>query len=411
MLGGLQPAAVALLAAALLTLGGCSNPEPVRAGNDGAAPSVPTVGVTSVVRKPVARQLTVSAELVPYQETDVWAKESGYVTDLRVDYGSRVKKGDVMAVLEIPELEAQLKQDEAAISNAKDAVSRAQHVVDQQEAQRVPIHANADRLASVSNSHPGLVAQQEIDNAQGQDLALASQIEAGKAAVQAAKSMLDEADAHLERDKALFAYAKIIAPFDGVVTQRYANQGALMQAGTSSPSATPLVKLSEDDVFRLVIPVPESYVKYIRLGDPVSIQITSQDKTCTGTVKRFSADVSSETRTMHTEVELLNPTHALIPGLYAEATLTLDRKNDALVLPLQAVTQSNGEARVFLVNADNTLEERRINIGMQTASDVEVLKGLQMGDRVVVSDRSSLKNGMQVKSQVVDLQQYKATQQ
>jgi multidrug resistance efflux pump len=91
-----------------------------------------------------------------------------------------VKKGDVMAVLEIPELEAQIKQDEAAIANAKDAVTRAQHVVEQVEAQRVPIHQNADRLASVAKSNPGLVAQQEIDNAQGQDLALASQVEAGE---------------------------------------------------------------------------------------------------------------------------------------------------------------------------------------------------------------------------------------
>ena len=93
--------ATLLLATALLTLGGCSKPESVRAG----APSIPTVGVTTVVRKPVARQLTVSSELVPYQETDVFAKESGYVTDLRVDYGTCVKKGNVMAVLEIPELE------------------------------------------------------------------------------------------------------------------------------------------------------------------------------------------------------------------------------------------------------------------------------------------------------------------
>jgi RND family efflux transporter MFP subunit len=374
-------------------------------------PNLPSVGVTSVVRKPVMRQLTVSSELVPYQETDVWAKESGYVTDLRVDYGSRVKKGDVMAVLEIPELEAQIKQDEAAIANAKDAVSRAQHVVDQQEAQRVPIHANADRLASVSKSHPGLVAQQEVDNAQGQDLALASQVEAGKAAVQAAKSILDEANAHLERDKALFAYAKITAPFDGVVTQRYANLGALMQAGTGSPSATPLVKLSEDDVFRLVIPVPESYVKYIRLGDPVQVLITSQDKTYTGTVKRFSADVSADTRTMHTEVELLNPNHVLIPGLYAEATLTLDRKNDAMVLPLQAISQANGQVTVFVVNSNDTLEERKIAAGIQTAGYIEILSGLAMGDRVVVSDRSSLKNGMRVRAQVVDIDQYKATQQ
>src|SRR5208283_5443457 len=115
------------------------------------------------------------------------AKESGYVTDLRVDYGSRVKKGDVMAVLEIPELEAQLKQDQASIDNATEAVLRAQHVVDQIEAQRVPVHQNAERLAHVNKPGQVLVAQQEIDNAQGQDLALAAQVEAAKSAVQANK--------------------------------------------------------------------------------------------------------------------------------------------------------------------------------------------------------------------------------
>src|ERR1700691_3248047 len=149
------PAAV-VLTAALLVLGACSKTEPVRAGNGDTA-AIPAVGVTSVTGKPMMRQLTVSSELVPYQETDVWAKESGYVSDLRVDYGSRVKKGDLMAVLEIPELEAQLKQDQAAINNASEAVSRAQHLVEQTEAQRVPIRQNADRLATVGKANPGLV--------------------------------------------------------------------------------------------------------------------------------------------------------------------------------------------------------------------------------------------------------------
>lgn len=402
---------IAALLALIACLGACSKTAPVRAGDDAGTAAIPAVGITSVTRKPMSRQLTVSSELVPYQETDVWAKESGYVTDLRVDYGTRVKKGDLMAVLEIPELEAQIKQDQAAIANANDAVTRAEHVEKQVEAQRIPIHQNADRLASVAKSNPGLVAQQEVDNALGQDLALASQVEAGKSAVQAAKSALDEASAHLEHDKALFSYARITAPFDGIVTQRYANLGALMQAGTGSPTATPLVRLSEDNVFRLVIPVPESYVKYIKLGDPVQVHVTSQDKTFTGTVKRFAGDVSADTRTMHTEVELLNPSHVLMPGLYAEATLTLDRKNDALVLPIQAVTQANGQVTVFLVNSNNSLEERKIVTGMQTANDIEIVSGLQMGDRVVVSDRSGLKNGMPVKPQQVDVEQYKATQQ
>jgi RND family efflux transporter MFP subunit len=406
----LAPISVALIALAAC-LSSCSGVQKVRAGNGATPDTIPTVGIAAVTRGPVMRQITVSSELVPYQETDVWAKESGYVTDLRVDYGSRVKKGDVMAVLEIPELEAQIKQDQAAIANANDAVLHAQHELDRAEAQRVPIHANADRLTSVGRTHPGLVAQQEIDNAQGQDLALASQVEAAKSAVQAAKSALDEASAHLERDRALFSYAKITAPFDGVVTQRFANLGALMQAGTGSPTATPLVRLSEDDIFRLVIPVPEAYVKFIRLGDPVEVRISSQDRTVTGTVKRFSADVAADTRTMHTEVELLNPNHQLMPGLYAEATLTLERRNNALVLPLQAVTQANGQVTALVVNADDTLEERRIEPGLQTANEMEILSGLKLGDRVVVSDRSGLKSGMQVKAQEVHLDRYKAAQQ
>lgn len=407
----LEHCTLAVVATALGLLVSCSRTEPVRASDTGQTPNVTSVGVVTVTRRPIMRQLTVSSELVPYQETDVWAKESGYVKDLRVDYGSRVKKGDVMAVLEIPELEAQLKQDRAGITNAQEAVNRAQRVVDQMEAQRKPVHENADRLRSVSKTTPGLVAEQEIDNAEGQDLALASQIEAGKAAVQAARSALDEANAHLERDQALFSYSKITAPFDGVVTQRYANMGALMQAGTSSPSATPLVRLSEDETFRLVIPVAESYVRYIRIGDPVNVQVPSLDRNFRGTVTRVSDDVATDTRTMHTEVELQNQGHVLMPGLFAEATLTLDRKNDALVLPLQAVNQANGQVSVFVVGSNDVLEERKIEPGIQSANEIEVLDGLAQGDRVVVSDRSGLKSGMHVNPQTVDIQQFETAQQ
>jgi len=397
--------------ALIACLGGCSRTAPVHAGNGSEPEAIPTVGVTSVRRKPMMRQLTVSSELVPYQETDVFAKESGYVKDLLVDYGSRVKKGELMAVLDIPELQIQLKQDEAAIANANDAVNHAQHEVDRLEAQLVPLKAQADRLAGVAKTRPGLVAQQEIDDAQGKGLAMAAQVESGKSALQSAQSQRDEAKAKLERDKALFDYARITAPFDGVVTQRYANLGALMQAGTSSSTqAMPLVRLSQDDIFRLVIPVPESYVKYIRIGDPVQVRVTSLDKVVTGTVKRFSADVAADTRTMHTEVEVLNPSHALLPGLYAEATLTLEHKDAALTLPLQAVTQAGGKATVFFVDADNTLRERTVVTGIQTANDIEIVSGLNPGDRVVISDRSGLKDGARVKPQELEVQEYQGAQ-
>jgi RND family efflux transporter MFP subunit len=391
----------------LVCLGACSKSQVVGAGVGDEPEAATTVGVTPVIRKPMMRQLTVSSELVPFQEIDVYAKESGYVKELLVDYGSRVQKGQLMAVLEIPELEIQLQQDTAAIASAAERVTHAQHESERLEAQHQVVHLQSDRLSGVAKTRPGLVAQQEIDDAQGKDLALEAQVEGGKSAYETAKSQLDEAKAKLDRDKVMFDYARITAPFAGIVTQRYANLGTLMQAGTSSSTqAMPLVRLSQDDLFRLVIPVPESYVKYIRVNDPVEVHVPSLDKVVPGKVARFSVDVTADTRTMHTEVDVLNPSHSLMPGLYAEATLTLERKNSALVLPLQAVNQAGDQATIFLVDPNNTLQERKIVIGLQTATDAEVLSGLNEGDRVVISDRSALKAGMHVKPQAVEVLQY-----
>ena len=401
-----QAFALPVFLALLACLGACSRSPAVTAAN--APEALTSVGVAPVSRKPMMRQLVLSSELVPYQEIDVYAKESGYVKDLLVDYGTRVEKGQLMAVLEIPELEAALQQDAAAIASAAERVTHSQRDVDRLEAQGKPVHEYADRIASVATKQPGLVAQQELDDAQGKDFALQAQVEAGKSAYQTALSQEEEAKAKQRGDQVLFAYARITAPFAGIVTQRFANLGTLMQAGTSSSTqAMPLVRLSQDDRFRLVIPVPESYVKYIRLNDPVQVRVPSLDKVVPGVVARFSDDVAADTRTMHTEVDVLNPSHVLMPGLYAEATLTLDRKDDALVVPLQAVNQTGNQAVVFLVDSNNALQERTITLGIQSATDAEVLSGLKDGDRVVVSDRSGLKGGLHVKPQAVDMSQYR----
>jgi multidrug efflux pump subunit AcrA (membrane-fusion protein) len=223
------------LPAVVLTgsLGGCSTPQNVRAGGT-AVESATTVGVTPVTRKPISRQLTLSSELVPFQEIDVYAKQSGYVRDLKVDFGSRVEKGQLMATLEIPELEAQLMQDAAAIKRDAEQVTRAQSQVVSLEAQHKVYHLQAERMKGVVEKQPGLLAQQEIDNAVGKDLEAEAQVEAGKSAIEAAESQLEQAKAKEQQDRVLFEYSQIKAPFAGVVTQRYANLGALMQAGTTS---------------------------------------------------------------------------------------------------------------------------------------------------------------------------------
>lgn len=398
-------ACAAMIAAALSS---CGRDDVARAGGTNSkVNSLPVVAVTKVARRPLARYLTISSELVPFQEIDVYAKESGFVSKLYVDYGSHVKSGQLMAVLEIPELQALLQEDQASIRSMADQATDAEHELGRIEAQYTVAHLQYDRLNNVAKSKPGLVAQQEVDDAQGKDLAGAAQVEAAKSRLQAAQSQLAVAQSKLAHDQALYDYSKITAPFTGVVTQRYANYGTLMQGGTNSTQALPLVRLSQEDLFRLVIPVPESYVRYIKIGDPVNVHVPSLDRDFPGKVARFSVDVTGSTRTMHTEVDVPNPKGVLIPGIYAEAALTLDRRGDALVVPLQAVNQEGNKASVLIVGQSNVIQNREITLGIQTENDAEVLAGLEDGDTVVISDRSGLRPGETVQPKVIQAASYK----
>jgi RND family efflux transporter MFP subunit len=336
---------------------------------------------------------------VPFEEIDVYAKEAGYVKELLVDYGAHVRKGQLMAVLEIPELEAQLRQDEAAIHAQSDEVERAKHDVGRVKAQHDVVHLQYERLASVAKSRPGLVAQQEVDDAQGKDLAAESQLDASQGAYQAAQSQLVVSKAKLTHDQVLYDYSKITAPFDGVITQRFANLGALMQAGTTSTQATPLVRLSEENLYRLVIPVPETYVRYIRVGDPVEVKVPALGRSFQGKVARFSVEVNGSTRTMHTEVDVPNPSGQLIPGTYAEAVLTLNQRGNVLAVPLQAIVHEGDKTSVFVVTPDGRIEDRPVTVGIQTPNYTEVISGVQEGEQLVISDRSGLKPGQVVKPQ------------
>ncbi len=389
-------------------LASCGNSEKA-AASSGSVPEGVSVGVAKVGRATLSSHLTQSSELVPFQETDVYAKESGFVKTLNVDFGTHVKKDQVMAVLEIPELQLQVTQDDAAIRNTEQMVTHAEHELERIQATQRALHLQFDRLNGVAKSKPGLVAQQEVDDSEAKDLASQAQVEASRSSLQAAQSQLQGAQAKRERDQALFDYAKITAPFDGVVTQRFANLGALMQAGTnSSTQSMPLVRISEDDRFRLVIPVPESYVRFIHVGDPVQVNVPSLNKNFPGTVARFSVDVREDTRTMHTEVDVLNPNRILLPGLYADATITLEKKENALAVPLQAVDHNGDSSTVDVVDPENKIQIRPVVLGIQTANAAEVVSGLEEGDQVVVSDRSGLKAGQLVRPKMIELLQYQS---
>jgi RND family efflux transporter MFP subunit len=188
------------------------------------------------------------------------------------------------------------------------------------------------------------------------------------------------------------------------VTARTANLGTLMQAGTSSSTqAMPLVKLSQDDLYRLVIPVPESSVRYIQIGKPVEVRVPALNQSFPGKVARSSLDVQEGTRTMHTEVDVPNPKRLLMPGMYAETTLTLEAKENVLAVPLEAVNHEGDTTTVDVVNSAGTVDVRTVTVGLETSTDAEIVSGLEEGDQVIVSDRSGLKAGQAVNAKAVKM--------
>ena len=370
------------------------------AANDTA--NAPHVAVAKVTRQDLASTLNIASEFLPNQEVTVYAKVSGYIRKLDVNWGTRVRQGQLLAVLDIPELQQQVQQDEAAARRSEQDVSRAKEELSRAESVYNVAHLTYSRLADVQKTRPELVAQQEIDVAQGKDLEASAGVSSAKDSLAASDEALIGAKAALERDKAMYSYSRITAPFDGVVTEIDAYTGALLPAGTSSNKGDQaLCHLAEDRVLRLVIPVPESAVPDIRSGTSVEVRVPVLAKVFQGIVARVSDQVDLSTRTMHAEIDVPNANFVIVPGMYAEASLVLKEKHGALAVPVQALDRQEGRVTVFAVDKSNKIEERQVQTGIETPNLVEVVSGLDENDLVVVGNRSQLRAGTTIQPKLV----------
>ncbi len=356
------------------------------------------VAVVRVERRPLGNSLTIAGEFKPFQDVEVHAKVAGYIRNINVDVGDHVKEGQVLAVLEVPELAAELSGADAAVRRSEEEIRRAQSDVNRAQSAHAASHSGYARLKQASDARAGLVAQQEIDDAQAKDLEAEAQVSSAEAQLSAARQQLEMAQANQKQYNALANYSRITAPFAGVITARLADTGALIQGGTSASSGVgPVVRLAEVSKLRLVVPVPESAASQIHLGDPVKAHIQALNQDFEGKVSRFSDSLDRQTRTMETEIDFANKDGRLIPGMYAEATLSLAKNAQELCVPLEAVARNNNEASVLIVNKNNEIEERKIKLGFEGEAYVQVLAGVAEGDRVVIGGRSQFHPGQKVK--------------
>jgi RND family efflux transporter MFP subunit len=361
------------------------------------------VAVALVKRRPVVNSLTLSGAFRPYQQVDVHAKVAGFIRKIYVDIGDHVKAGQVLAILEVPELSAQVAGAKADIQRYQDAVRRSESEIQRAESTHAAYHAAYSRLKQASESRPGLIAEQELDDSVAKDKETAAQIESARASLAESQSQMVSARTDLDRLSALEAYSQITAPFAGVVTKRYADTGALIQAGTASETQSmPVVQLAEWSRLRLVVPVPESAVYQLRLGSVVQVHVSAMNRDFEGRVARFADALNDETRTMHTEIDVENSDGTLKEGMYAEAKIILKQENNALTIPIQALERNSSGGTVLIVDAQGRVEERQVELGAESSDRVEILAGLAENDRVVIGNRGEFRTGERVRPKPVN---------
>jgi RND family efflux transporter MFP subunit len=369
---------------------------------DAKATAATVVPVVRAGRHDLSTDITLTGEFVPYQEVDVMAKVSGYVQSIKVDIGDRVREGEVLAQLEVPEMQDDLTRAAASVEAAEAEAATARDDLNRAKSAHHMAHLSFTRVKEVATREPGLVPLQEVDEAHSKDLVAEAEVAAAQSKLQAAQRKSAMAKADQSRWGTLQRYTIITAPFAGVVTKRYANTGSMIQAGTASQTqAMPVVRLSQTNLLRLMLPVPESAVPSLQIGDAVNVSVPSLRKTFPGRVTRFAGEVKMSTRTMDAEVDVPNKLFVLVPGMYAEVKLRLEQSTNVVAVPLGTVDESGGAPHVYTVQG-STIRVVPVVVGIKTAQLEEIRSGVREGDLVVTGRRTGLQNGDTVEPKVME---------
>ena len=382
-------AMVCASAGAALSLSACRSQD-----DTAKAAAMPSARVAMAQRGDISHVLTLAGQFQPYQMVDVHPKVSGYMKRINVDIGDVVKQGQTLAVLEVPELRAQLQQTVFEVAQSKEEITRAQHEISRAEATHSALHAEYQRLLEAAKGHPGLIAQQEIDDAQAKDLSSESQVDAAKSNMAAAQQHMGSAQANSQRYQALQDYTTVVAPIAGVVVWRYADTGALIQGGTNSNSQDlPIVRIAQSQLLRLRVPVPEDDVRFVHEGDQLDVRVDAVNRSITGKIVRFTRNVNFDTRTMETEIDVENNNLSISPGMYANSMLRLASQSNVVTIPVEAVVIQGRRNVVYVLGSNNRVHIRQVDVAIEGQKLAGIASGLQPGDRVILGGQVSYREG------------------
>ncbi len=362
---------------------------------DSASKELPQVTVVGVERSANAGSLVLPGNIEAVTEAPVLARASGYIKKRYVDIGDRVKSGQLLAEIEAPELGQQVDQAKAALAQSRDALEQSSANLQQGQAQAQLAKVTADRWKNLQSK--GVVSRQENDTYQSQSVAAQANVSALEKAVASAQSNIAAAQANVARLTQLQDYTSVRAPFDGVITVRNVDVGALV-----SEANTLMFRIAQTGRLRTYVNVPQADADSVRVGQTAHLLISDlAGHDFVGTVTRTANSLDPATRTLLTEVQVPNSNGLLLPGMYAQVDLTTPRKNPPLLIPGDTlVVRSNGP-QVGVVGADHVVHFQRLQLGRDFGDKIEVLSGLDAGQQVVVNPGDTVQEGAKVNPQLL----------
>ena len=322
------------------------------------------VSVTYPQQRPASGDISLPSTLQAYADSPIYARTSGYLAHWYADIGTHVRRGQLLAIIQSPEVDQELNQARAMVSQTQANLTLAQ--------------VTTKRYQDLIQTNA--VSQQEVDT-NSQNLS-------------AQQATLQAVQANVKRLEELQSFERVVAPFDGIITQRLINEGDLINAGNGGNGAQ-LFRISEVSTMRVFVPVPEIYGAQIVPGLKAELTLTElPDSKFGGAVVRTSHSIDLASHTLLTEIDVLNPTGKLLPGAYADVHLHLAQQPQQLLVPTGAVLFQAAGPQVVIVNAKNQLELRKVSIGNDLGNMIQIVGGLTPSDRIVSSPPDYVVNGM-----------------
>lgn len=330
--------------------------------------AIPTVSVVQPQGSAPREEIVLPGNVQAYIDAPIYARTEGYLRHRYVELGTRVKAGQLLAEIDAPELEQQLRQSRADLATA--------------EADARLARITADRYVDLRKSDS--VSQQDADNAAG--------------SLDARKSAVRSAEFNVQRLEQLHAYTKIYAPFDGVITARNTDVGALIDSGASGGAARELFHIASTDRLRVFVNVPEIHAHAVRPGLNAELRLTQlPGRTFTGSLVRTAQAIDVASRTLLVELDVPNPSGELLAGSYAEVRFTLPGATSTYRLPVNTLMFRSEGLRVAVVKDDSRVTMLSVEVGRDFGTEVEIVSGLSRADRVIVNPPDSLEVGQVVR--------------